>query len=336
MQYKQYFLILFFFITSTISFAQKQVINILDSGRKTSIRGLSVVDNNTFWASGSNGSVARSTDGGKTITWMIVAGYEKRDFRDIEAFDSNTAIIMAIAEPAVILKTKDAGKSWYKVFEDTTKGMFLDAMDFDERGYGVVIGDPINSFAFIATTRDNGEHWNKYSTEYLLAPGEAFFASSGTNVKIYPTRHNEALFFAFASGGIVSNYYFLKTNLPLIKGKESTGANSLANWGEGKWIVVGGDFTNDKDTIGNCALSDNMGLTWNKPTAPPHGYRSCVEFITEDKLITCGTSGVDISNDSGKNWMLISTQSFHVCQRAKSGNKVFLAGGNGKIAVLEP
>jgi photosystem II stability/assembly factor-like uncharacterized protein len=82
------------------------------------------------WASGSNGTVARSVDGGKTFEWLTVTGYEKRDFRDIEAFDANTAIIMGISEPAIILKTKDGGKSWYKVFEDSTKGMFLDAMDF--------------------------------------------------------------------------------------------------------------------------------------------------------------------------------------------------------------
>jgi hypothetical protein len=41
---------------------------------------------------------------------MKVPGYEKMDFRDIEAFDSNTAIIMGITLPAVLLKTKDGGK----------------------------------------------------------------------------------------------------------------------------------------------------------------------------------------------------------------------------------
>lgn len=317
-----------------VSSAQNAFINILDSGRKTSIRGLSVVDDDIIWASGSSGTVARSIDGGKTFEWLTVAGYEKRDFRDIEAFDKNTAIIMGIAEPAVILKTKDGGKSWYKVFEDTAKGMFLDAMDFDYMGRGIVIGDPIDNNAFLARTDDFGETWLKYNSNYPLAVGEAFFASSGTNIKIYPTRHINSLFFAFASGGTKSNYYLFKTPLPLIQGKESTGANSLAFWDEGTWIVVGGDFTNDKDTTGNCALSNDIGQTWHKPTTPPHGYRSCVEYITKDKLITCGTSGVDISNDGGMNWELISNKSFHVCQKAKKGNKVFLAGSNGKIAML--
>src|SRR4051794_11548621 len=98
--------------------SQKPIINILDSGRKTSLRGLSVVDDHIVWVSGSNGTVARSINGGKTFEWLTVQGYEQRDFRDIEAFDANTAVIIAIAEPAFILKTKDGGMTWKKVFED--------------------------------------------------------------------------------------------------------------------------------------------------------------------------------------------------------------------------
>src|SRR5919197_5393635 len=85
--------------TATKTYAQP-TINILDSARKTSLRGLSVVDDNIVWASGSNGTVAKSLDGGKTFAWITVQGYEQRDFRDVEAFDANTALIMAIAEPA--------------------------------------------------------------------------------------------------------------------------------------------------------------------------------------------------------------------------------------------
>ena len=57
-----------------VSSAQNAFINILDSGRKTSIRGLSVVDDDIIWASGSSGTVARSIDGGKTFEWLTVAG----------------------------------------------------------------------------------------------------------------------------------------------------------------------------------------------------------------------------------------------------------------------
>lgn len=319
--------------------AQQPSISILDSGRKTSLRGLSVVDNNIFWASGSNGTVARSVDGGKTIEWLTVTGYETRDFRDIEAFDANTAIIMAVAEPAVILKTKDAGKTWKKVFEDTTKGMFLDAMDFSEKGTGEVIGDPINKNLFKALTADFGDHWftlQNVDTAFQLKEGEAFFAASGTNIKFsgddnYP--------FFYVTGGTSSRFFFKKKfyQLDIKQGQETTGANSVAlNPNKKNIIIVGGDFSKDTSKSLNCVLVNLKDVPqFTIPQTPPHGYRSCVEYITKDKLVTCGTSGVDISSDGGMNWQLLSTQSFHVCQRAKKGNAVFLAGANGKIGVLK-
>lgn len=336
--YKKFFAAITFFCLASKLNAQQNIINVLDSGRKTSLRGLCVVDNNTVWASGSNGTVARSLDGGKTFEWLTVQGFEKRDFRDVEAFDANTAIIMAVAEPAIILKTKDGGKNWYKVFEDTTKGMFLDAMDFDGRGTGVVIGDPINENLFKAFTTTNGEVWavlEMIDSSYKLNEGEAFFASSGTNIKLtrnkdYPT--------VYATGGTKSRLFFRENfySLPLIQGKETTGANSLAINNSGKKaVIVGGDFKNDTSSYLNCVIVKlSRTPEFTTPVTPPHGYRSCVEYISETKLITCGTSGVDVSNDGGMNWSLISTQSFHVCQKAKNGTAVFLAGANGKIAKL--
>ena len=84
---------------------------------------------------------------------------------------------MAVAEPAVILKTRDGGKSWNKVFEDSTKGMFLDAMDFNSKGEGVVIGDPVNGSMFEAMSVQNGETWYPQLISGMsrnLNKGEAF------------------------------------------------------------------------------------------------------------------------------------------------------------------
>src|SRR5258706_12840161 len=91
--------------------AQKKypAVEMLTSGTKTSIRGLSVVNDNVIWVCGSNGTVGRSNNGGRTWKWMTVTGFEKTDFRDIEAFDASSAGIMGIAEPAYILKTNDGG-----------------------------------------------------------------------------------------------------------------------------------------------------------------------------------------------------------------------------------
>jgi photosystem II stability/assembly factor-like uncharacterized protein len=324
------FLLFFFF------FANAQQIKILTDSSKISLRGLSVVNDNVIWASGSSGKVARSIDGGKNFEWITVKGYEQRDFRDIEAFDANTALIMAVAEPAVMLKTKDGGKTWKEVFHNDTKGMFLDAIDFDGK-IGCVIGDPVSSKAFQAISFDSGETWKQATlfSKDSLSEGEAFFAASGTNIKMYGSHHGKPEIYC-VSGGKESNFYADNKQiiLPVIQGKESTGANSIAAWDKKHLIVVGGDFANDKDSTGNCVYSDNSGKTWLKPKTSPHGYRSCVAYITKNKLICCGTSGVDISNDGGLNWKLISNESFNVCAKAKKGAAVFLAGRNGTIAMI--
>lgn len=319
-------------------FADAQAIEMLTSGQAVSIRGLCPVNDNVVWVSGSKGTVGRSLDGGKTWQWMSVKGFEKTDFRDIEAFNANTAIIMGIAEPAYILRTTDGGASWKVVFTDSTKGMFLDAMDFYDNKHGIVVGDPIDSKFYIAKTTNGGNTWTKTPSimQSNAAPGEGCFASSGSN--IYYFRNKD---FLFVSGGTISRVHDDAggRSLPIIQGKESTGANSIAVRTDGPrvsntFIIAGGDFTNDKDTTLNCVFTHDGGHTWLHPTTPPHGYRSSIIYITGKKLLTCGTSGVDLSTDSGLTWRLISENGFHVCRKAKKGKTVFLAGSNGRIAKL--
>src|SRR5215216_6044062 len=111
-------------------FASAQTVKILATHEKVSLRGLSVVNDKIIWASGSGGTAVKSVDGGDSWKWLTVKGFEKIDFRDIEAFDSSNAIIMGIASPAYILKTTDGGQTWKVVYENKAQGMFLDAMDF--------------------------------------------------------------------------------------------------------------------------------------------------------------------------------------------------------------
>ncbi|MBC7867366.1 MAG: oxidoreductase [Gloeobacteraceae cyanobacterium ES-bin-316] len=311
-----------------------QTVELLTTGSKTSLRGLSVVDDKTIWVSGSNGTVGRSLDAGKSWTWMIVKGFEKTDFRDIEAFDKTSAVIMGIGEPAYILRTNDGGNSWQVVFENKNKGMFLDAMEFWNLHAGTVIGDPINGRFFIARTFDGGHTWQGIPEK--LSPvadsGEACFASSGTNIRKLSKKES-----VYITGGLVSNVYVRdqKIKLPLIAGKESTGANSIAIKSKKIWIVVGGDFNTKDATEKNAAITLDAGKTWTYPSTAPTGYRSCVEYLKKKQWITCGLNGVDISNDEGINFLNISKEGFHVVRKAKKGKAVYFAGGGGRIGRLK-
>ena len=142
-----------------------QSVKIIATGIKSSMRGLSVVNDKTIWVSGSGGMVGKSVDSGNTWKWMPVKGFEKTEFRDIEAFDEKTAVIMAVDAPAYILRTIDGGENWQTVYENKTKGMFLDAMEFWNEESGIVIGDPIDNKLFIARTFDGGKNWRAAATK---------------------------------------------------------------------------------------------------------------------------------------------------------------------------
>jgi hypothetical protein len=347
---KKAFIALFaFLILYQNSFAQNSgnnSIKILTQKKGVSVRALAVPNLNTIWASGSKGSIAKSVNGGTDFEWMQVKGYETRDFRSIHAWDDKQAIIVAVAAPAIILKTKDGGTSWYKVYENADTLMFLDAIHFKDASNGLVVGDPISNHIFLLSTVDKGEHWNEIPSSYFKTPlekGEAFFASSGSNIAQLSKED------FLVSGGLRSRLWINgeALDIPIIQGGTSTGANSMAISPNGNNImIVGGDFMKDTSRLQNAVglklfIKPNSNQKWQSEKIPywkidelaglPNGYRSGVEYITNTILIACGTSGVDISMNKGKNWDLISTESFHVVRKQPSTKAVFLAGGGGRI-----
>lgn len=335
----------FFFVILLLSlnyfYLQAQSIQLLCSGVKTSLRGLSAVNDSIIWVSGSNGTVGLSKNGGKHWRWFSVPGFERRDFRDIEAWNDSTALIMAVDEPAVMLKTYDGGYSWDTVFYDTTKGMFLDAFSFANTEYGYVVGDPIHNTPYVAETKNGGNSWHSLSLPFTdtLQKGEAFFAASGSNLLILPGKNDKHYHTYMVTGGTASRLIIDSVfySLPLSQGEESTGANSIAAYNR-TLVTVGGNFLQDTIAHNNCVIItlSKQGIpSFSMPVVPPHGYKSCVTFISSNQLIACGTSGVDISFNGGKHWKEISEESFHVCQKAKQGKRVFLAGNNGKVAILQ-
>jgi photosystem II stability/assembly factor-like uncharacterized protein len=304
------------------------------------IRAMSVPSEKVIWASGSKGMVAKSTNEGLSFEWLQVKGYEKRDFRAMHAWNDQEAIIVAVAAPAIILKTLDGGASWNKVYENADTSMFLDAINFSDVNNGTVIGDPIDGKLFILTTNNKGASWVKMSNDYFksdLINGEAFFASSNSNL-IHIGKE-----LLFVTGGLSSRLWKngVAEALPLLQGTSSTGANSIAISPNGKNIViVGGDFANDKlatqNIVGYQKSLSNKQINWEPLTlANPNGYKSCVEFIDNKRLITCGTSGVDLSKDKGASWKKISELSFHIVKKHPTKSAVYLAGGGGRISFVE-
>ncbi|MES2689834.1 MAG: YCF48-related protein [Bacteroidota bacterium] len=342
-------LLCFVFMLCTQANAQYKI-DLLDSNTfvlghgvvlsKTSFRGLSVVDDQNIWVSGSRGTIALSTNGGQTFTYTRLKGYENSDFRDIEAFDGQRAIVMSSGTPAYILKTTDGGQTWKEVYKNTDSAYFLDAMDFWDDKRGVLVGDPVNGHFVLLQTNDGGETWNEPDTSQtpIAMKGEAVFAASGTSLRCWGKDE-----FGFVSGGthtrmfVRSGIKWSYRNLQIQKGLQSQGAFSLALVNEKqRFMVTGGNYVSDTSTLPNSCyvvLSGHVNHIGIKDTK---AYKSCVESLpTEDQAevaIATGISGSDLFK--AFSWTNISGEAFNVVRKAKKGNAVFLAGPKGKIGKL--
>ena len=332
-------LLLFLLLLPAFCFSQRFELKELTAGKNTSMRGISVVSDDVAWVSGSNGQVGKTLNGGETWEWTTPKGYEKLDFRDIEAFDDQNAIVVNAGAPAYILVTADGGKSWKETYKNIDSAIFLDGMGFWNRKEGIIFGDPINNKMQLLKTIDGGLTWNNISDNLKkeLAMGEAGFAASGTTIR---TSNNGKVW--IASGGKVSNVYYSSNygkkwkvyHCPIIQGESSTGPFSIGFSDAKTGIVVGGNYLKDKEHTNNVLLTTNGGKNWTKPTTPVLGYRSAVEHIKDKLWFATGSSGTDYSADGGQNWTNISKLNFNAIQKAKNGNLVLLTGNRGQIYQL--
>ena len=315
-----------------------QHIEVLQQGNSASIRGLSVVDDHVAWVSGSKGTIAITTNGGKTWDWQQVKGFEKSDFRDIEAFSSKEAIIMSSGTPALILKTTDGGQSWKVKYKNTDTACFFDAMDFSDRLNGYVLGDPIDGKFVLMETRNGGETWDTFKKCPNASRDEAAFAASGTclrvdkNKLVIVTGGSRTRLIEYSPGSNLWDY----SPLPIVSGKPSQGAFSFAWSTNGSSrVFVGGDYADDKKTDSVASYLANHSNLIKAATHGPAGFQSCAEYISGETFLSTGTPGSNLTTDGGKTWVKIDDASYNVCRKAKHGKLVLLAGNGGKIGIFK-
>src|SRR5207249_7018598 len=121
--------------------------DIEDSHTTASLRGIHNVGGGVAWASGTNGTVLRTEDGGYLWqTCTIPSGAEKLDFRGIQAFDENTAIVMSSGKGDLsrLYKTTDGCQTWKLLFTNPDKDGFFDATKFPNSRLGYILGDPVD------------------------------------------------------------------------------------------------------------------------------------------------------------------------------------------------
>src|ERR1700686_1183976 len=131
-------------VATTTAHAQWEI---EESHTTASLRGIVNVGAGVAWASGTNGTVLRPEDGGYLWqTCAIPPGAEKLDFRGIQAFDENTAIVMSSGpgDQSRLYKTSDGCQSWTLIFTNSDKTGFWDALQASDPKQMMLFGDPVN------------------------------------------------------------------------------------------------------------------------------------------------------------------------------------------------
>ena len=155
------------------------------SNTTADLRGIHNVGNGVAWASGTNGTVLRTEDGG--YVWQrcsMPPGAEKLDFRGIQAFDANTAIVMSSGpgDQSRLYKTTDGCHSWKLALENKVPKGFYDAFWFNAKyGEGMLVGDPVNNRFVVLRTKDGGVTWSEDHSRSLSLHGKSVAAFAASN-----------------------------------------------------------------------------------------------------------------------------------------------------------
>jgi photosystem II stability/assembly factor-like uncharacterized protein len=311
------------------------------TGSAARLRGLAAVSATTAWTSGSLGTVLRTTDRGATWQQVGPPGTQALQFRDIEAFDADHAVILSIGNgpDSRIYVTSDGGQHWTLTFVNPDPNAFYDCMTFFDERRGLALSDPPDGNKFrILATEDGGLSWHVVDPAGMpqALPGEFAFAASGQCIT---SNHGHTAW--FATGGAAQARVFRSTDRGLtwtvastpIRSTPAGGIFALAFRSQQHGLAVGGDFLAPTASPDNFALTDDGGRSWRLITGAPPEYRSGATWVDGHTAIAVGPSGSDVGTDHGRTWSRFDDGSFDTTDCA-SPNACWASGEQGRVAYL--
>lgn len=318
------------------------------SGTTARLRGISAVSAQVAWASGANGTLLRTINGG--AQWDLLSkppGAEKLDFRDIDAIDNRVAYALSIGsgETSRIYKTTDAGAHWDLQFANTDPKVFLDAMAFWDEDHGLAFSDSVDGRFVILITADGGKSWDQVPQHRLPAalPDEGAFAASGTNVAV--SGRDQAWIGTTASRVLRTTdrgRTWQVAPTPVANGP-ATGIFSIAFRDSRNGAVVGGNYQRESAAVNNAAFTSDGGVTWTLVQERGlSGFRSVVSWMPGTRsVMAIGPAGADWSVDDGHSWTPLvidatagQPSGFDAFSFAPGTNVGWATGSGGRISKL--
>lgn len=316
------------------------------SGVDVPLRGISAVSATVAWASGANGTILRTVDGGKTWEKLSIEGADKLDFRNIRGFDDQAAYVLSIGpgDQSRIYQTTDRGQHWQLQFTNRDPKAFYDCFAFWDRKHGIAVSDSVDGKFPLLITED-GSTWTPLAPQQMPAalPNEGAFAASGTCIATFGKKN-----VWFATGGPAARVFhssdrgknWTLATTPILSGAASQGAFSIAFEDEMHGVVVGGDYQQPANSEKNAAYTRDGGRTWILSCKFPSGYRSGVAVALNESadkssavFVAVGTNGTDKSH-GGNVWTKENDQEYNAVSFA--GGTGWAVGPHGQIGRVEP
>jgi photosystem II stability/assembly factor-like uncharacterized protein len=309
------------------------------------LRALSPVSRRVVWASGSDGTVLRTTNGGRSWRNVGPAGASALEFRGLKAFDARRAVIMSVGDHPRDFRTyltSDGGRHWRITNQNRNPQAFYDCMAFFGRRRGLLLSDPVNGRFRILITADGGRSWHIDPARNVPAARTNEYGFAASNSCITTSGRHDAW---FGSGGPAGSRVYRSTDggrhwevaqTPLRRGA-SAGVFSVAFRNPRDGLAIGGDFAVPASAPRALALTADGGRTWTLvgAGAAPGEYRSGATWIphTPETSLAVGLTGSDISTDGGLDWRRFDSGSFDavVCT---PGGLCWASGADERIGRL--
>jgi len=265
------------------------------------------IDENTGWVVGSNGLIAKTTDGGKN--WHLQESGTEERFNSVFALDERR--VWAVGLKGVIAHTKDGGWNWESQYYVVGTRTANRAVTFIDSMKGWIGGDYIEDYqikGFFLYTEDGGKSWIEALSDVGI--GDITFVDEnkgwalGSGGIIYSSCDGGKTWIEQLTDGPDSEIIFLNENIGWASRVSPGMVWGTRNGGE-TWTVLvdnlspglwGMTFISEQKgwvtgSIGNIWKTEDGGKSWQRQKSGTTNTLWAVDFVNENEGWVVGNNG---------------------------------------------
>lgn len=295
------------------------------------------VDENIGYAVGNDGTIIKTTNGGKD--WSQQISGHNNFLTSVYFLNRDTGFITSgdgsFSATGLLLKTTNGGDNWQPV--SSFGNTFLGSITFIDDNTGFLVGGKYWSGGYIFKTTDGGSSWSQYPTlqthfmnsVYFINENTGFVAGEDGNI-LKTTNCGTNWYFTNTGTVHFHSIHFPSNDTGYAVGKTGRIFKTIdggENWSQQKmittqdlwevnfidnntgYIAAGGSWTS---VSGKILKTTNGGISWDSLSISNYNNFRTISIIDSSKIIAMGFWGTIIKTDnSGIDWNNISKSITH-------------------------